>query len=659
MAITKVPVTGSVVLPDGNAFTDGVLIFQLSDTDTEASSVLPAGKLSVTLNGADLPANFEIWRNTRGLKGTYYTVTLNATFSTDIGGGQSFTSRKSVGLGTIQVGGASSYTIGQLLGVPVGDAADWTRQVRYFNTRAEFVTWAATNTPEVGTIIFAADLGYRYSGSGTAISDLPGYLPMFQVYPDHWADNTSPGVTNMTTAIQAGLDYLAGGGVLNFKFTLYGISAELTHKRAVRMQGQGCFSNNDYASNANYKGSWISILPDSHCNGLVVRADISDMTSSFPRQHGGMFDMGILGNRTAGASMTATDLNNAGDGILLEGTSHFYMTNVKIALMAGRGVRTQSYDYGDGEGARSVNNLHLYNVQALRNADIGFSMSDGDGSFVGLVAGNNGSHGFQLSGSTSPVVNSAAWDNGGRGFTLSGRAHGLTNCKAYDNNLSGVVCSDTSEALISGCHIYQNGAGLGAAADTSGLVLAGTTTRVTLSGCVIGNSVRTTQTRGVYSTMATGMTLIASGNDVSGNTVADWSITDTTGVLTHGTVPSTYYHPGFTLSGTVNVNDFRLTNARSLSRNAWNSITTITSNTLACAFHDMIVLNVSGGATINDITCSVEGIPTVTIRNSNATAVTITHNTLKLRCNGATNITLAQHQAVQFAYVSGTVWQQV
>lgn len=176
MAITKVPVTGSVVLPDDSAFTDGVLTFTLSETDTESDAVLPTGKLSVILDGADIPAGLEIWRNTRGLKGTYYTAELTATVLRELGGGKTLSLRRTYSLGTCQVGNAAAYTLGELLGTPVGDAADWARQVRYFETRAELVTWAGSNDPYVGQVIFAEGISYRFIDSGTAIGDMPGWV---------------------------------------------------------------------------------------------------------------------------------------------------------------------------------------------------------------------------------------------------------------------------------------------------------------------------------------------------------------------------------------------------------------------------------------------------------------------------------------------------
>jgi parallel beta-helix repeat protein len=55
-----------------------------------------------------------------------------------------------------------------------------------FATRSAFVTWASGKTPATGTVVFAAGDGYRYIGSGTAISDLAGWVPLEVSRLTHW-----------------------------------------------------------------------------------------------------------------------------------------------------------------------------------------------------------------------------------------------------------------------------------------------------------------------------------------------------------------------------------------------------------------------------------------------------------------------------------------
>ncbi|MDB6151465.1 MAG: hypothetical protein JWQ44_2913 [Chthoniobacter sp.] len=76
-----------------------------------------------------------------------------------------------------------------------------------FSTRAAFVTWASGKTPSVGTRLSAGGYAYRYTGSGTAISDLAGWVPFGTPTVMHFgaaADN----VTDDAVAFNALAAYL-------------------------------------------------------------------------------------------------------------------------------------------------------------------------------------------------------------------------------------------------------------------------------------------------------------------------------------------------------------------------------------------------------------------------------------------------------------------
>ena len=104
-----------------------------------------------------------------------------------------------------------------------------------FATRAAFVTWAGVNTPAFGAVINAGGFAYLYLGTGTAISDLSGWVPNGQAYPDHWKENTTPGTTDMVTAIQSALDWSGlgssgsqGRDSVRLQGRTYAISAAVT-----------------------------------------------------------------------------------------------------------------------------------------------------------------------------------------------------------------------------------------------------------------------------------------------------------------------------------------------------------------------------------------------------------------------------------------------
>lgn len=77
-------------------------------------------------------------------------------------------------------------------------------------TRAAFVAWAAGRTFAVGLVIRAGGYGYRYIGSGTAISDLPGWVPDGDITPDHFGGSRFIDAGPMMRAAAAYAD--AGGG---------------------------------------------------------------------------------------------------------------------------------------------------------------------------------------------------------------------------------------------------------------------------------------------------------------------------------------------------------------------------------------------------------------------------------------------------------------
>lgn len=83
-----------------------------------------------------------------------------------------------------------------------------------FATRAAFVGWAAGRSPMAGLVMRAANVAYRYAGTGTAIADLPGWVPYGTASALHWgADPT--GTSNAVPAVSAMIDYVnaQGGGV--------------------------------------------------------------------------------------------------------------------------------------------------------------------------------------------------------------------------------------------------------------------------------------------------------------------------------------------------------------------------------------------------------------------------------------------------------------
>lgn len=87
----------------------------------------------------------------------------------------------------------------------------------FFDTRAQLVSFlSADGTPD-GTLVVAAGLAYRKKTGANAIADLPNHVPAFDVFLDHFGENTAPGTTDLRAAFNSAKTFLAtlGGGVLN------------------------------------------------------------------------------------------------------------------------------------------------------------------------------------------------------------------------------------------------------------------------------------------------------------------------------------------------------------------------------------------------------------------------------------------------------------
>lgn len=91
-----------------------------------------------------------------------------------------------------------------------------------FATRAALVTWAGSNTLSDGECVLADGLVYKGSTGATDITDLSGIVPVAPVYPNHFADNTTPGTTDMTAAIEAAQAYTSR---VKFRPETYGVSS--------------------------------------------------------------------------------------------------------------------------------------------------------------------------------------------------------------------------------------------------------------------------------------------------------------------------------------------------------------------------------------------------------------------------------------------------
>lgn len=119
MALTTSIITGRAPLPNNDPSAGAELIFTLNAFDTEGADIaLPASLVAVLTPQGELPDGFDLWRNTEGLRGTYYIVSARW-FENVRGKGR--VPREST-LGKIQVHDAATYELSDLLNQDVDPA---------------------------------------------------------------------------------------------------------------------------------------------------------------------------------------------------------------------------------------------------------------------------------------------------------------------------------------------------------------------------------------------------------------------------------------------------------------------------------------------------------------------------------------------------------
>jgi parallel beta-helix repeat protein len=334
--------------------------------------------------------------------------------------------------------------------------------------------------------------GYLYDyvrdATGTALTTADGadWSPADEVYPDHWATNTTPGTTNMTTAIVAAVAFVKarseGGGEVRLRPTKYAFST-FTIDSNVAIRGQGRYFVNDYVSSGarpqDYRGSWLWQIAGTNADGVVFQADETVLVSGqYPRIHAGLYDLGINGRRSDDYDGSPA-LNTSGCCVSVRGAGYVTLQNVVLFRAAEHGIETIT------ASSRTSNNLSMTNVVSLQNGLDGFNMSGGDSKFSGLVGGANGRDGFN--GNMGQIAGSRFWNNGRNGISMIGFPGVITGCEIYDNDESGIHIYGGSGHTITGNKLVDNGRDVSATATLrAGIAFSSAADRVTIVGNTIG-----------------------------------------------------------------------------------------------------------------------------------------------------------------------------
>lgn len=132
--------------------------------------------------------------------------------------------------------------------------------------RATLVT--AKDAFRSGVVVATPDGIAWVKDGGTSISDMSGWSPFGDVYPDHFATNTTPGTTDMGQAI---IDAMAFGPT-KLRRTIYATSVEIPFSDGYSLVGESPFwkRRTGYAADAS-TASIIKFIGSTGSNTCVVR----------------------------------------------------------------------------------------------------------------------------------------------------------------------------------------------------------------------------------------------------------------------------------------------------------------------------------------------------------------------------------------------------
>ena len=276
-----------------------------------------------------------------------------------------------------------------------------------FGTRAAFVAWSVGKTPAVGSIIDAAGYSYRYISTGTAISDLPGWVPLGYAYPDHWAQNLNPGVTNMVSAITSALNYSAtvymSGGTYAVGSTLAWDNATL-----IGNNDRGTLRTRILGLSASIPVGQAVIAPgrSSTVRGVQIAYDTLTGTET-QDQRVGLDTRGLSQTLQRGSVIDEVVFDKVGTAISDYGSGEFSVTYGTLE------IGSHSYRGVDIRGTSRTGSvwLNLYiNGGATYTPEGGFCITgQGAGGFVGQLNVEHGAYrGYpvRLEGLQGLVINS-------------------------------------------------------------------------------------------------------------------------------------------------------------------------------------------------------------------------------------------------------------
>lgn len=360
-----------------------------------------------------------------------------------------------------------------------------------FATRAEAVAGRGPYERE-GRVISAGGISYRYTGTGTAIADLPGWVPQFQPRPEHFADNATPGTTDMSSAIAAADTYAKTTSVVSevvLSDTQYRTNSSIAKATTTFWRGPG--------PNRSGGGEGAEIV--SYHDGTAVL-----VTGDGVNRRGGIESIRIR-NGDPVTYPNADGLrfvSDARDQIVSDCYIASYRRNIEVD--GGKAIYfDRAYSFGATDRGCWVHN---------GSTDCWFTQSQFDGDNYGLdLDGSDGPLGSMLVHLSRPQVSGAsnirAWRvsylqiigglsdtaiNGGHGkgleiidcnnFTVSGMifyANGDGKAHIYIDSTAGFTCGD---GTITGCVTQESASNTGTTVGIQFGPCAGSTRRISIDG---------------------------------------------------------------------------------------------------------------------------------------------------------------------------------
>jgi hypothetical protein len=477
------------------------------------------------------------------------------------------------------------------------------------------------------------------------------------------------------TTIQELIDdaYDRDGGVLRFTKPIPIDTGLTIPQRVFLVADFSQFVNQFVSGEMEPLGGGLVLQPGANTNAVTFRCSLyndggvlreltHDRRNSEARHGGGLVNLMVWGGRSENQDPSVADLNATGDAISVEGSRYVKLFDVFAMMAAGDGVGMISYDYGTG--AISSNNAKFRTVNCLSNHGHGGNLAGGDNKFIDFNCGYNFRAGVQTIGS-GEIIGGSAWNNVEDGLSALGTpASGVMSVvgfHSYDNGRSGYRQSTGRSVHLAGCVARGNGRDSGyAAIDRANYFVSSGAEDWSIKSCESSAKDFTGANVTQYDYYINNTTYAGefSGNSdspSSGPSASGSFFADKTKVRHNASVQG-LSQPGVTYTGTVDMGSNVLTNLAQLRFGAWGGVA-IAAGAIVPGNNSLITLNEAAPTNLTDITYSSTGIPEVTIRNIGANAITVVHNTAKLRLNSGANITLNQHQSITFHWVSGAVWQ--